>query len=77
MSKKNLTLKIDEAILKRAKQSAVDADLSLSEWTAELIAKAVVDQSLIDRSRKKALQLLDRPLKLGGETIKREDLYDR
>lgn len=77
MPKKNVTLKIDEAVLRKAKKSAVNADQSLSEWTADLIAKAVVNQNMLEQSRKKALRLLENPLKLGGQTFKREDLHER
>jgi hypothetical protein len=41
------------------------------------IAKAVVDQNMLEQSRKKALRLLENPLKLGGKTIKRDELHKR
>lgn len=35
----NVTLKLDDALCKEARHRAVDADLSLSRWVAQLVEK--------------------------------------
>jgi hypothetical protein len=44
-SKRNITVQIDEALLKSSRHLAVDENQSLSEWVANLIAAAVKKSS--------------------------------
>jgi hypothetical protein len=77
MAKKNITLQIDEALLKRSKHLAVDEDMSLSEWVANLVAGAVRAKSGRESARQKALAILKSPLHLGGNVFSRESLHER
>ena len=48
---KNLTLRIDEVVLRRARHAAVEEDMSLSQWVSGLIQKAVGVESEYERAR--------------------------
>jgi len=51
----NVTLKIDDNVLRQARHRAIDQDLSLSAWTAKLIERELglsvhsTPSSLLDR----------------------------
>jgi len=74
---KNLTLKIDESLLKEARHRAVDEGTSVSAWVAELIRSALREQESFEENRREALADLERPLKLGGKPLSRESLHER
>ncbi|HSF18291.1 MAG TPA: DUF6364 family protein [Vicinamibacteria bacterium] len=74
---KNVTLKLDETLLKKCRQIAVSKDKSLSQWVAELMARAVDEQSGYARARRRALTRLDRGFHLGGKPLSRESLHER
>ena len=80
--KKNITLKLDEDILKLCKHQAVEANKSLSKWVADLLQKEI--QNSIQKERKEYEKVKERALKkmakgynLGGKPLKREEIYDR
>ena len=77
MAKRNLTLKIDETLLKRSRHLAVEEDKSLSEWVADLIAKAVIDTKSFEVLRDQAIAKLSRPMKLGGKVLTRDQVHER
>ena len=74
---RNVTLRLDEAIIRKAKHAAVEQDQSLSEWVGGLITHAT---SMKDRSlsaREKALKRLERGFHLGGTPLSRAELHER
>ena len=75
--KRNITVQIDEALLKSSRHLAVDKNQSLSEWVANLISQAVKKSSGHAASRRRALAVLNSPLKLGGNVLSREDIHER
>lgn len=79
---KNITLKIDEDILKLCKFRAVEENKSLSKWVADLLQKEILisyekESSEYKKARERAIQLLKKGYNLGGKPLKREDIYDR
>lgn len=76
MAKKNITLALDEGLLKQAKHLAVERDMAVSEMVAQLIQRAV-ESSGVARRRNQAIKTLRRGLKLGGEPLSRDELYRR
>jgi len=52
---KNVTLRLDEAVLKKARHAAVEEDQSLSQWVADLIATAVRREGEFNQAKKRAL----------------------
>ena len=74
---KNVTLRLDETILHKARHEAVEKKKSLSQWLSELIIKTVVEKGDYQRTRERALKRLVKEFHLGGRSFKREDIYDR
>ena len=77
MAKKNVTLQIDEEVLKQSRHLAVDEDVSLSEWVTNLITVAVRKGTGRESARRKALAVLASPLHLGGKILSRDELHER
>ena len=74
---KNVTLRLDEAILHKARHEAVEKKKSLSQWLVELIVKTVAEKGDYQRTRERALKRLAKGFHLGGKPFKREGIYDR
>ena len=74
---KNVTITIDETILKKARHDAVEHDQSLSQWVSGLIIKAVERKSGLSQARERALKRLKKGFSLKGMPLKREEIYDR
>jgi hypothetical protein len=74
---KNVTLRLDESIVRKAKHAAVEQDQSLSEWVSGLITHAISKKSRSLSAREKALKRLERGFHLGGSPISREEAHER
>ncbi len=74
---KNVTLRLDEAILHKARHEAIEKKKSLSRWLSELIIKTVDRKSDYQETRERAIKRLRKGFHLGGKSFKREELYDR
>lgn len=70
---KNVTLRMDESLLRRIRHRAVDEGLSLSAYIVREMNARVNRGS----ARSRALRLLDKPMRLKGSMIRREDLHER
>ncbi len=74
---KNVTLKLDEALLREARHHAVDEGLSLSAWLTVQLQKLVRDPDDFAAARSGALAAMRKGFPLGGRKVRREELYDR
>ena len=74
---RNITLRLDDAILRQARIKAVQEDQSLSEWVANLIAEAVAGESKFAAAKRRALRRLDKTVDLGGKPLTREQAHER
>jgi len=74
---RNITLKIDDDILKKCRFAAVEEDKSLSRWISELLGKTMLKKGDLSRSRKRALARLKKGVHLGGASPDRNSLYER
>ena len=74
---KNVTLRLDENILYKARHQAVEEEKSLSSWLSELIAKTVSGKNNYQKARERAIKRLKKGFHLSGGYFKREDIYDR
>ncbi len=74
---KNVTLKLDEGVLRKARHEAVQQNCSLSQWVADLIVEAVSKQSDYASAKRQALKALDKTFDLGGKPLSRDEIYDR
>ena len=73
---KNITLKLDEEVLKECKKRAFEEDKSVSAWVSDMILKNISQKASFENSKRYALKKLG-TLDLGGEKITREDLHER
>jgi hypothetical protein len=77
MSKKNLTITVDEVLIKQARKLSLDDDQSLSEWVTCLIVETVRKRSGRDAAKRRATAKLNRPFSLGGRPLTRDETHER
>lgn len=75
----NITLSVDDEILKKARKIAIDKNTTLTEMIREYL-KVIVKRSSTERDR--AVKALERSFRkhsrdMGPRTWTRESLYDR
>ena len=76
--KQNITLTIDQGLLKRARVIATQRGTSVSGLLAQELARLVDRQAAYTQARTKALAYFQNPFPLGGRGIPdREALHDR
>lgn len=73
---KNITLKLSETILNETKQFAAKDDESISAWVSKLIENEILKRKGFIKSKKHALKILSKGVKLNSKKLTREDLYD-
>jgi hypothetical protein len=74
---KNVTLRLDDSIIRKARHAAIEHDQSLSEWVAGLIIHVVSKKDRALSARKKALRSMKRGFHLGGSPLSREEAHER
>ncbi len=74
---RNVTLKLDDALLRKGRQIAVAKEKSLSQWVTDLIARAVNEEARYARAKRRALKRLDKGFRLGGQPLSREEAHER
>lgn len=77
MAKRNLTVQLDEGVIRRAKILAAKEGTSVSALVARDIERMVDDDERYERSREVALSALGRASPRGGRAWRREELYSR
>jgi hypothetical protein len=74
---KNITLKIDEDVLKLCRYEAVEHDKSLSQWVADVLTEQVKGLDDYRQAKERALARLDKGLSLGGKPLDRNASHER
>ena len=74
---KNITLKLDEEVLDRARHAAVDERTSVSAWVQDLINRELSARDLYEQNRRGARMVLKDGLPLGGVPLTREEAHAR
>jgi len=75
---RNITLSLDEEILREARVLAAERGMSVSAFLREGLADLVERQRGYAKARESALRRLARGRSLGGDRLpSREDLHDR
>lgn len=74
---KNITLKLDDAVLDRVRHVAVDEHMSVSAWVQTVISHEIDAKDLYEQDRKAALTVLRDGLPLGGKPLTREEAHER
>jgi hypothetical protein len=76
--KQNITVQLDQTVIKEAKVIAAKRSTSLSKFLAEEIRKIASQESTYDKDKELALKRLKNGYSLGGARLpKREELYTR
>jgi predicted transcriptional regulator len=74
---RNVTLRMDEELLRKVRHQAVDRDLSLSAWVVAVLEQAVRRGEARDEARRRALRRLAKGYHLGGRPLGREQAHAR
>ncbi len=74
---RNLTLRLDDSVLRKARHLAVEEEKSLSQWVADLIAQSVARNQDYAAVRRRAVARLERGMRLGGKPLTREEAHER
>ena len=78
MAKRNLTVQLDEDVIRQAKVVATRRGLSLSALVAQQLTELAEAADRYERARAFALEAMDHPGGGGGaRRWTREELYDR
>lgn len=77
MSKRNLTVQIDEDVIRRAKVVAAKRGTSISGLVANQLQQLVESDLRYEKAQRHALDALDAPTARGGRRWRRGDLYTR
>lgn len=77
MAKANLTLQLDEDVIRRARVVAAKRGTSVSALVARELADLVADDARYEEARARAERLMRAASPRGGRSWRREDLYDR
>jgi len=74
---KNVTLRLDEMILRKARHLAVEHDQSFSQWVEGLIERQVTQREAFAAARRRSLKRLSSGLSLGDKPLTREEAHAR
>ncbi len=74
---RNVTLKLDESLLRKSRQLALAEEKSLSQWVAGLMAQAVNRDARYAGAKRRALKRLQSGFSLGGRPLTREEAHER
>ena len=77
MAKRNLTIQLDETVIRHARVVAAHRGLSLSALVAQQLTQLAEADERYERARAVALDALRSPVGGGTATWSREELYDR
>ena len=74
---RNVTIRLDEKMIKKCRHAAVEEDKSLSRWIADVLAGVVFERESFEAARKRALARLELGFRLGGRALGRKQIHER
>jgi len=77
MTKRNLTIQLDDTVIRHARVAAAHRGLSLSALVAQQLTELAEADERYERARAVALDALADTTPRGTTSWRREDLYDR
>jgi len=77
VSKRNLTVQLDEDVIQRAKVAAAKRGTSISGLVAHKLEEIVEHDARYEQAMRRALSALAAPASRGGRRWHRSDLYER
>jgi hypothetical protein len=76
-AKRNITVAIDAGLLKKARVIAAQRGSSVSGLLADHLRSLVEKDDEYERCHKRALELMETPMNIGGPPLSREEVNDR
>lgn len=77
MGRTNLTIQLDQEVIRRARIVAARTGTSVSALVASELTGLVERDARYEAARVRAEELLDQAAPRGGRTWRRDELYDR
>jgi hypothetical protein len=77
VAKANLTLQLEEDVIRRARILAAKRGTSVSAMVARELANLVVDEARYEEARSRAEKLMRTASPRGGRSWQRDELHDR
>lgn len=74
---KNVTLRMDEELLRKFRHRAVDEEMSLTAWIVNTLIRSVDGESDREKIKVRALSRIEKGYDLGGKPMDRDDIYVR
>ena len=76
---KNITLRMDEQLLKDVKHIAVEEDMSVSAWITQTVEKATTKDVRYDAAAKEIMRLMEDAQDYGdgGKIYTRDEMHER
>jgi len=77
MARRNLTLQLDEDVIRRAKVLAAKRGTSVSGLVARELEELVAKDARYEDAWRRATEIMERSGPRGGRTWRRDELHDR
>ncbi len=77
MSKRNLTVQLDEDVIRSAKVVAAKRGTSVSGLVAHQLEKLVAEDARYEEARRHASEIMKTAIPRGGRTWRRDELHER
>lgn len=74
---RNVTLRMDEDLLRKLRHRAVDSHQSLSAWIVTTLTRESQAQDAAAHARERAMRRLAQGFKLGGSPLSRDEAHAR
>ena len=76
MARRNLTVQLDEDIIRQAKILAAERGTSVSGLVAGELEQLVAQNARYEEARRRAVELMEQSAPRGGRTWQRDDLQE-
>jgi len=73
----NVTIRMDDELLRKVRHRAVDDKVSASQWIVKVLDGATAVESDREAVRRRAVRRLERGFSLGGKPLERGQVHDR
>ncbi len=74
---KNITIRMDEQLLKNVKHIAIEQDMSVSAWITQAVEKEARKDLRYDEDKAFILKVMEEAPAYAGKTFTRDELHER
>ncbi|MEA5446847.1 DUF6364 family protein [Gammaproteobacteria bacterium AB-CW1] len=75
--KRNITLRLDEELIRQAKVLAARESTSLNRLVVRELSRLVGRDQARERARRRALRAMEEGIPMGGGRVSRDELHER